>query len=81
MQRYGRLRHIDAELFNDPDETKALPRHREDQALRLTGIPDRAARRIDAIIYRRLRYGAAIPHGLQQLVPADHAIRILHEIN
>ena len=64
-----------------PDEAQTFARDRADQPLFFAAVADRLARRIDAAGQRRIRHDAAAPDRCDEIVLADDAVAILHEID
>src|SRR5262249_12713908 len=72
----GRIR-----LAYGADKTDALAGNSADQGLLLTAVADRSARRIDAAGQGRFRDDTPAPNRLQEIVLADDAIAVLHEVD
>src|SRR5215469_14304807 len=68
------------DFFDLANKSDAPPLHGADQALRLSGIADRASRRGDPVGYRGIRYEAAMPHRPQQLAAADNPVGVLRQV-
>ena len=63
------------------DEADALALHRADQALRPAAVADGLAHGIDAAGQRRFGHHATVPHRFDQVVLADHALAIAHQMH
>ena len=65
----------------DADETQALARHRADQPLNLTAVTYSPTCRADTAGKGRFGDDPAAPNRRQEVVPADHAVAVLHQID
>ena len=63
------------------DEADALARDGADQALLFAAVADRLARGVDAAGQRGVRNDPAAPDRGDQIVLADHAVAVLHQID
>src|SRR5258708_37948812 len=63
------------------DEAEALARDGADQLLVLAAVADRLARGVDAAGQRRIRDDPAAPDRSDEIVLADDAIAILHQVD
>ena len=63
------------------DEAQALARDGADQLLVLAAVADRLARGVDAAGQRRIRHDPAAPDRSNQIVLADDAVAVLHQVN
>ena len=73
----ARLRAV---LLHLADEAESALVDGADHLLRAAVVADRAPRRADARVERRVRHHAPLPHRLEQLVLADDAIAVLQQI-
>ena len=71
----------DLSLAHGPHEPDALARGGPDDALLLAAVADGAPRGVDAAGERRFGYDAAVPHGGNQIILADHAIAVADQKN
>jgi hypothetical protein len=63
------------------DEADALALHRADQALRLAAVADGLAHGVDAAGQRRFGHDAPVPDRCDQVILADHAVAIAHQMD
>ncbi len=63
------------------DETQSLARDRADQFLASAAIAHRLAGGIDSAGQRRIRNDTAAPNRRDEIVLADDAVAVLHEVN
>ncbi len=61
-------------------EQKSVSRNSSNERLLFTALADAAARGIDAAVQGGIRNDATLPDVFDQLVLADHSVRILREI-
>ena len=74
----GDMRRCDAHVA---DEAQALARDGADQPLLLAAVADRLARGIDAAGQGRLRHDPAAPDRSDEIVLADDAVAVLHQVD
>src|SRR5258708_38166019 len=63
------------------DEAEALARDGADQLLLLAAVADRLARGVDAAGQRRIRHDPAAPDRRDEIILADDALAILHQVD
>ena len=63
------------------DEAQALARDGADQLLVLAAVADRLARGVDAAGQGRIRHDAAAPDRRDEIVLADDAVAVLHQVD
>ena len=62
-------------LFPDiPNKADTLARQRPDQVLGRAAVADRRSCGIDPAAQRRFGHDAPLPHGVEQVIPAGHAV-------
>src|SRR6266446_8015495 len=68
-------------LLRGADKATALTGHGPNQILRRAAVADRLAHRVDPAGHCRFGHDPAAPDRLQQVVPADDAVAVLHQVN
>ena len=63
------------------DEAKSLARDGADQLLIFAVVADRLSRGVDTAAQRRIRYDPAAPDRSDEIVLADEAVAVLHQVN
>src|ERR1700722_8258713 len=63
------------------NEAQALARECADQLLVLAAVADRLSRGVDAAGQRRIRRDPAAPDRSDEIVLADDAVAVLHQVN
>jgi hypothetical protein len=63
------------------NEAKPLARDGADEPLFLAVVADRASRGVDSAVQRRVGDDPSAPHQGNEIVPADHAIMVLQQVD
>ena len=68
-------------FLDGADEPEAFASERADQALLLAAVADRLAHRVDVTGQGRFGDDPSVPYRLQQIVLADDAFAVAHQVN
>ena len=68
-------------FLDGADEPEAFAGERADQALLLAAVADRLAHRVDVTGQGRFGDDPPVPHRLQQIVLADDAFAVAHQVD